>query len=103
MNENYFESQNQYRLYDVLGVTLENPNDFIIINEPSGYRTTDIELNRDKKTQGFNYEFSDEKKPYGFDNVKFSGLPKQPLSPRQLIVDAYEKEGGRCNDSVKGV
>lgn len=79
---NLYEFPNQFRLYDVDGVILDNPNDFIVIHEPIGFSGVDISLSRDDKTHGVFYEFSGAETKLGFDRVVFDG---ETLSPYILI------------------
>ena len=79
---NLYEFPNQFRLYDVDGVILDNPNDFIIIHEPDGFSGVEITLSRDDETHGVFYEFSGAETILGFDRVTFEG---ETLSPYDLI------------------
>ena len=79
---NLYEFTNQFRLYDVDGVILASPNDFILIREPAGFRGVDITLSRDDDTHGVFYEFSGEETTLGFDRVK---IEDETFSPYELI------------------
>jgi hypothetical protein len=73
MAANFFENQVRFNLVDIDGVVLASPLDELLIREPSGTSKTNIILERDKKTHGCNYEFSDAETPFGFDRVKITG------------------------------
>lgn len=90
MPENLYEASNEFRLYDVEGVILDNPNDYIVIREPDNFKEAGIKLNRDKKSHGFDYEFSDSEAPYGFDRVKFPG---ETLSPYDVLLGIFSFKG----------
>lgn len=84
---NLFEFKNQFRIYDVDGVILDNPNDFLIIREPVGFDGVDITLSRDDDTHGVFYEFSGAETTLGFDRVTFETSQDvfEPFSPYELI------------------
>lgn len=91
MPNNLFEYGPQsFRLYDIDGVVLDNPMDYIIIHEPVNFGETKIKLTRDRKTHGFNYEFSDIETPFGFDHVLYAG---EPANPYDLILGVYNANG----------
>ena len=64
MPSNFYERRNEYRLYDVEGVLITQ-GDFIIINEPDGFREFPIKLERDPDKHGLFYEFGGEDETLG--------------------------------------
>lgn len=89
MPTNLFEQKNSFRLVDVNGVLLSNPNDYIVINDPDGFGDMKIVLERGKKSHGFNYEFGEEEKTYGFDRVTYTG---ELYSSYELVKALYESD-----------
>ena len=83
---NLYEFANRFRLIDVNGVFLENAGDYILIREPDKFKDTTIKLERDEKTHGVNYEYSDAETPFGFDRVKY---PNEEYSGYDLVKSIF--------------
>lgn len=79
----------EFRLVDVDGVVLDNPNDYIEVYEPEGYDVCEISLSR-SEDHGFDFEFSDPETPLTFDRVKHEN---STISPYDLIKALYESNG----------
>lgn len=78
-----------FRLVDVDGVILANPNDWISIPTPEKFSDTTINLDR-TKNNGFDYEFSDPNTKYIIDNIKPVG---ETISGRDLLVGLINTVG----------
>ncbi len=89
MPSNLYESKNEFRLYDVEGVIL-SPNEYILINEPEGFRDFNITIERDPDKHGLFYEFGGDDELLGFDRVTLSG---QSYSPYEFINTILDSKG----------
>ena len=87
---NFFTGDLEYRLYDIDGIILASPGDFIEINEPSGFSDINITLERDTDTDGVFFEFGGENEPLGFDKVLLSG---QLQNPFDLVKGVFDSQG----------
>ena len=86
-----YEFQNQYRLVDVDGVILDNPDDYIIIREPNGFSESQITLKRDKDNHGFDFEYTDAEVSYGF--TRAMNVSGETFNPYNLISLMYSSVG----------
>ncbi len=91
MPSNLYQATNEHRIYDVDGVIMDNPNDFILCRQPDKFKSTGIKLVRDKMSHGFDYEFSDSESPYGFDRAM--NIAGQPFNPYVLLLGIYSASG----------
>lgn len=99
MPTNLFEQRNSFRLVDVDGKFLPSPNDYIVINEVDGFGDMKIILERGKKSHGFNYEFGEEEKTYGFDGVTYvdDNGTAEAYSPFELLKGLYDIDSFDAN------
>ena len=97
--ERLYARSSEFRLVDVDGVILTNPNDFININEPVGFGDAKIILERDGRG-GFDFEYGDEETLLGFngtfDQTLAESLP-DGNSGRWLINAIYNQIGVDLN------
>ena len=91
MAANLYEFQNQFRLVDVDGVILDNPDDYIIIREPNGFSESQITLKRDKDNHGFDFEYTDAEVSYGF--TRAMNVSGEAFNPYNLISLMYSSAG----------
>ena len=91
MAANLYEFQNQFRLVDVDGVILDNPDDYIIIREPNGFSESQITLKRDKDNHGFDFEYTDAEVSYGF--TRAMNVDGEAFNPYALVSVLYSTIG----------
>lgn len=78
----------EFRIVDVEGVVLDNPGDYLVVQEPKDFRGFRMVLERlkgknDEPRHGFNFDYGEPKTPMVF--IKAAGY--------QLIQDIYDIKG----------
>ena len=93
-----YSGVDEFRLVDVDGVFLTNPNDFIVIREPDGFDELQIVLERDGRG-GFDFEYGEAETMLGFDGFESSSLATAlpENTGRYLTEEIFTQVGSDMN------